>query len=61
VKIDLSGFFSNTADWLEANPHDYASLANGPLGEALTRSELEALAGDDEAIAEIVKQCREQS
>lgn len=50
-----------TADWLATNPISYESLASGPLGEALTRSELLALADDQAAIDHLIERCRDNA
>ena len=50
--------FDNAADWLETHPHDYASLAGGPLAEALTRQELQDLANEDGAVPALIEHCR---
>jgi hypothetical protein len=47
------------ADYVESHPIDFDSLANGPLGEALTRGEIEGLADNQAAVSALVAQLRE--
>lgn len=55
----IAGMYRNTIAWLESNPHDFDSLANGPLGEALTADELRDLAANDESMERFIDGCRE--
>jgi hypothetical protein len=55
----MVAMYRNTIAWLESHPHDFDSLANGPLGEALTADELRDLADEPESMPRFIEGLRE--
>lgn len=50
----VSAILDQTATWLATHPIDIDTLRRGPLGEALTRKEIEEVAGDEQKVGELI-------